>query len=137
MITSVTSKTNAFSKDFFAEKRPVKYARHTPSVNIEELEHEYVLKLAAPGFCREELAVLIKGKVIAIASLKAAPHQDSSLCIKKHCEYDFSVWRRNFVLPQDADPIMCYAFYMNGELLVHIPKGENEKTVDFLRVVIY
>jgi HSP20 family protein len=137
MATPFVQKTKTSSKEFFKERLLVKYARHTPVVNIGELEDKYLLKLAAPGFRREELAVSVKDNKISISSLKPASAAGNELFRNSHCEYDFSVWKRSFVLPPDADAIMIYAAYINGELLVHIPKGGKGEIVDFLKIVVY
>jgi len=137
MAPPFAQKTKTSSKEFFKERLLVKYARHTPVVNIGELESEYLLKLAAPGFRPEELAVSVKGNKIIMASLKSASYAGNELFSNRHCEYDFSVWKRSFVLPSDADAIMIYAVYSNGELLVHIPKGGKGEIVDALKIVVY
>jgi HSP20 family protein len=137
MNTSILSKAKKPSKEFFRDRLNVRHARHTPAVNIQEKEQEYLIKLAAPGFSREELAVNIKRNTISIASLRKSLRPDNELCKKSYYEYDFSQWERKFELPADAEAMMAHAFYVNGELLIHIPKYSQPQIVDFMKVIIY
>ncbi|MEP6844900.1 MAG: Hsp20/alpha crystallin family protein [Panacibacter sp.] len=137
MNTSTTSKMRTSSKDFFRESVNNRFARHTPAVNIQETDQEYLLKLAAPGFQREEIAIEIKNNIISIGSLRKSFRPEHEVYRNSRYEYDFSVWERKFALPPDADAIMANAFYINGELLVHIPKDSRPQSVDFTRVMVY
>jgi len=137
MNTTILSKAKKPSKEFFRERLNARYARHTPAVNIQEKEQEYLIKLAAPGFLREEIGINIKRNTISITSLRKSLRSDSELCKKSHYEYDFSQWERKFELPADADAMMSHAFYVNGELFIHIPKYSQPQIVDFMKVMIY
>ena len=137
MNTTFSSKLRSSSKEFFRERLNNRYARHTPAVNIQERDHEYILKLAVPGFQREEIAIEIKNNIICIGSLRKSFSPENEACRKSRYEYDFSVWERKFALPPDADAMMVNAIYVNGELMIHIPKHSRSEKVDFTKVMVY
>lgn len=137
MDTSLTVKARATAKSFFDERIDIKYARHTPAVNINETRDEYVLCVAAPGFQRDELAIEIKENIMCISSLRKKMRVERNAGANSRYEYDYSSWERKFTLPKDADTILAQALYMNGELLIHIPKHAHPQPIEFLKLMIY
>lgn len=128
------TKPKTIAKKFFKEGINLRHVRHTPSVNIDESDSAYVLKFAIPGFCREEIAISVKDNVMCISSLKERVKKE---CRNSNYEYDFSKWKRRFVLPPDADVIFAQAFYLNGELEIHIPKHSRPQPVEYLTIMVY
>lgn len=90
-----------------------------PAANIDETEQEYIITLAAPGFDREHFNIELKDPLICISARKRGVSQ--ALADRK--EYDFSGWERKFFLPEDADTLMTTAYYLNGELCIHVPRS--------------
>jgi len=103
-----------------------------PAVNIDEDDHEYVLYMGLPGMERKDFDITISNGILAIKANQIA----NARCYRDRCEYSFGGWKRTFLLPGDADVIFSSAHYQNGELVIHIPKGNaiknNEETVIYV-----
>lgn len=95
-----------------------------PAVNIFESATEYLIVMATPGFERENFNIEIDQSIITIAAKKeTAPLS----WVNDRLEYDYTEWTRAFTLPEDADELMAYAQYQNGELAIHLPRNENNE----------
>lgn len=105
-----------------------------PAVNIDETDHEYILMLAAPGFSKEALQVKIEKNIL---SAEASKQPDNLDCIHDCCEYDYHHWKREFILPDDADGLMTRAKYLNGELIIRIPKGKTGDSPFIIPIYVY
>jgi HSP20 family protein len=105
-----------------------------PAANVDENGNEYILTIAAPGFKRENFQVLIEKKSITIAAAKENAQED---CIHGRCEYDYNRWKRDFLLPDDADALLTMARYKNGELVIRIPKGKTDQLSDATPIYVY
>lgn len=115
------------------EKSPVR--QHTvPAANIGESDNNYVISMAIPGLSREEFKIDIEDSLISISALK-----EDKLSVYKidRCEYNFAHWTRVFQLPADADPILANAEYINGELIIHIPKGDAIEQIAKTSIYVY
>jgi HSP20 family protein len=103
------------------------------AMNINEGKEEYIIYVAVPGIQREDIGISIKNKTLTVsAAKKEVLHyfMDSN-------KEDFSNWTECFTLPTDADTIMTAAIYRNGELQIHIPKGNAEATNEVTEVFVY
>ena len=105
-----------------------------PAANVDETGNEYILTIAAPGFKRENFQVLIEKNIITIAATKENSRED---CIHGRCEYDYNRWKRDFLLPDDADALLTMARYKNGELVIRIPKGKTENLPGTTPIYVY
>lgn len=105
-----------------------------PAANIDESDHEYILTLACPGFQKKNFQVLIDKNIITIA---AAKEEAGEKFIQDRCEYDFHRWKRDFLLPDDADALMTRARYRDGELIIRIPKGKTDKLKEAITIYVY
>lgn len=105
-----------------------------PAVNIDETDHEYIVMLAAPGFSKEALQVKIEKDIL---SVEASKKPDNIEYVHDCCEYDFNHWKREFILPEDADGLMTRARYLNGELIIRIPKGKTGDSPFVIPIYVY
>jgi HSP20 family protein len=105
-----------------------------PAANVDETNDEYILTIASPGFKRENFQIMIKKNIITISAAKETPQE---ICIHDRCEYDFPRWKRDFLLPDDADPLLAVARYKNGELVIRIPKGTTEHLSGPTHIYVY
>ena len=97
------------------EKRPLQSA-----INISEADQEYVLYLSTPGMQRENISVSVEKGVITIVGTESKLQAFSDPSEKRSPE-----WKESLKLPQNADPLLTAATCINGELEIHIPKGDN------------
>jgi HSP20 family protein len=116
------------------DSRPNRKKVKVPAVNINESDEEYIVMMAAPGFCKEALHVRIESNILSVEAAK----QDKNLnYIHGLCEYDLNSWKREFVLPDDADGLMTRATYLNGELIIRIPKGKTGSSPYIIPIYVY
>ena len=86
-----------------------------------ESPDEYVLYVAVPGMQRKDFAIAIKGRELIVSANK----KETLHIFHGNEEPTFPRWAEKFKLPEDADTVLTAAVYRNGELAIHIPKGEN------------
>jgi HSP20 family protein len=105
-----------------------------PAANVDETHNEYILTIASPGFKRENFQVMIENDMLTIMAAKKTPEQ---ICIHDRCEYDYTRWKRVFSLPDDADALLARARYKEGELIIRIPRGGNNKLSGITNIYVY
>ena|SRR5258706_13523848 len=101
------------------------------AIHITEDKGEYRLYIAAPGMRREDFFVCIDKNIITISGGK----REETQYYEDRYNED-SEWVQTFVLPENADPLLSCATYINGELEIHIPKGKNTEEKPLL-VYVY
>jgi HSP20 family protein len=94
------------------ERQPLQLS----SINISEADQEYILYVATPGKKREDISVSVEKGVVTIV---AADKNEGTLPRIKN------YWKKTIKLPPNADPLLSAASCINGELQIHIPKGES------------
>jgi HSP20 family protein len=127
-------KTSLFrSGDEVHSHRPKK-AMVVPAANVDETENEYILTIASPGFKRQNFQVFIDKNIITITAAKE-PAQEN--CIHDRCEYDYNRWKRDFLIPDDADALLALARYRDGELIIRIPRGKTDNSTCSTTIYVY
>ena len=132
--TRRVSKTSLFRSSDEQKNHRIKKAMVIPAANVDETDHEYILTLAAPGFKRENLLVMIDQDIITMAATRESNRDQ---CTHDRCEYDYSRWSRSFTLPEDAIALMTRARYKDGELIIRIPRGKTEKYAGITTIYVY
>ncbi len=132
--TKNTFKKNLFrnSEESITNRR--KRVMLTPAANVDETDHEYILTIAAPGFQRKNLQVMIEKDIIIIAAAKEASQES---CTHDRCEYNYTRWKRTFSLPDDAAALHASARYKDGELIIRIPRGKTDKLSGITTIYVY
>ena len=100
-----------------------------PSVNIKETKEGFEVKVAAPGFDKNDFKLELNHDVLTISSEKQAENETKEGEQYTRREYCYSSFKRSFVLPDSADAEKINAEYKNGILDITIPKkaGRNLK----------
>jgi HSP20 family protein len=105
-----------------------------PAANIDETATEYILTIASPGFKKKDFKVNIEKDFIVIT---AAKENLPDNLIHDRCEYDYTQWKRSFLLPDDADALMTRSHYIYGELIIRIPKGKTDQSSCTTTIYVY
>jgi HSP20 family protein len=95
----------------------------TPSVNVSEMEVQYVLKMSIPGFKKEEGFIEIDKDLLTISSEVDAVKQESTEQFSRK-EFGKKSFRRSFHLPGTVHLEKIDASYKNGVLGIAFPKKE-------------
>lgn len=98
----------------------------SPSADISETEHEYVIRAELPAVKKEDVQVTVEDGTITIKGERKQQSVDKKE--KYHrIESFYGTFERTFALPENvnADSIRCES--KDGILTVHIPKIETHK----------
>ncbi len=106
-----------------------------PPVNLDELEHDYIIEVIVPGVKREDILVYLNDDTLTIVLLhKNSEELKNTLQIH---EFETECLERNIILPKDADPDFISAEYKHGVLILHIPKAKDTTKNISKRIVVY
>lgn len=112
-----TNISNFIGSDFLAS---------TPSVNVVESDDSFKIEVAAPGLEKKDFNLIIEKEQLFIESSK-----DESKEVKEQKftrrEFNYTSFKRSFLLPEDVDANKIEAKYENGVLNVILPKVEKAK----------
>ncbi len=96
-----------------------------PAVNILEKGDAFRLELAAPGLEKNDFKVDVDKNVLRIEVNKEFKAEEGETY--KRREFGYYEFRRSFQLPETIDANGIEANYMNGILVIHLPKKEDAK----------
>lgn len=109
--------------DWASRWLPEKAWRSGPAVNVAETEKAYEITVELPGLDAEDVKVTVADEVLTIEGEKNA--ETSSEEPAYHLlERRFGSFRRDMVLPADADPEHVAARIDKGVLHISVPKSE-------------
>lgn len=99
---------------------------HKVPVNISETENGYVLEVIAPGFEKSDFQITLDDHLLTIAVEKhlEKPAMNGAAQPEKQIrkEYDYRNFKRSFTLDEKIDATGIEASYVNGVLLLNLPK---------------
>lgn len=110
------------------------HSNKIPSANVGETDTDYVITIATPGLFRESFQIEIENSIINISALNEKNKTKYKI---DRCEYNYSKWTRAFQLPVDADSMLAQAKYINGELIIHIPRSESNENMVKAFIYVY
>ena len=95
-------------------------------VNVKETEKEFLLEVIAPGFEKTDFKVNIEQDLLTIsAETKEETLAENEKQIRK--EYSYRSFKRSFTLDDKIDATNIQASYVNGVLVLNLPKKEAVK----------
>lgn len=103
-----------FDRSFFNEMK-------MPAVNIKDNGTSFDLELAAPGYKKEDLKVVVKDGVLTISSEKKKESEEEKKGYTRK-EFSYSSFSRSFVLPENVDPDSVKANFADGMLKIGLTK---------------
>jgi len=134
-VKPVSRKLNVFNDfdrifdEFFNTTLPVQRngngLKAAPAVNIIENGDTFRLELAAPGLEKNDFKVDVEQNVLRIEVNKEFKAEEGETY--KRCEFGYFDFMRSFRLPETIDANGIEASYVNGILVVHLPKKEDAK----------
>ncbi len=117
---STTLMENFKDTDLFFEKKPFKSIL-LPSVNIRDKKSSYEVKLAAPGFKKDDFKITTTNNILSIsAETSDVRKQKKENYTRK--EFSFASFTRSFTMPENATKHAMDARYKNGLLTIEIKK---------------
>jgi len=95
-------------------------------VNVKENEKSYEVEVIAPGFEKADFKVNLDQNILTIsAEKKNNVKNESDKQIRK--EYHYRSFKRSFTLDEKIDATQIGATYINGVLILNLPKKEDVK----------
>ncbi|NJD92420.1 MAG: Hsp20/alpha crystallin family protein [Geobacter sp.] len=94
-----------------------------PAVNIIEDEEGLVLTADIPGASKESLDISVEKGILTIS----APAQHTSPGTSAYREFELANYYRQFTIPESLDHEKARADYLNGILILRVPKAEVAK----------
>lgn len=95
-------------------------------VNITENDTQYQLEVVAPGFDKADFSVNLDQNLLTVAAeQKSNTEEKTDKSIRK--EYNFKNFKRSFTVNEKIDVEQIDAKYVNGVLIVSLPKKQMEK----------
>ena len=115
--------------DFFPDNgdfpKPSVRGVSIPAVNVTENKDAFKLKVAAPGFRKDDFKLEIHNGYLTISGKSKEEKEDKDEKFTRQ-EYRYSTFSRTFTLPENIKGEAITAEYTDGVLKVTLPK----KTVD-------
>ncbi len=120
--TSFTDLIDNFFND--AASNGTKALRFQPGVDIVEEENKYAIQLTLPGMKKEDIKIdLHEGKLSVSGERKFVREENK----KYHSvQTNYGAFERSLYLPDNAKPEAIEAEYIDGVLIVSIPKDEKK-----------
>ncbi len=98
---------------------------NTPAANIKENTTHFMIELAAPGFTKGEFDVKIEDKTLRISAEKKSSKDTTNDRFTRK-EFSYEKFIRLFNLPESINQSGISAEYLDGILLVTLPKKTEE-----------
>jgi HSP20 family protein len=95
-------------------------------VNVKEVENGYQLEVVAPGLEKEDFKLDLDKNILTISAEKKA---ETEMKNEKHFrrEYKYQSFKRSFTIDEHIDADNIDAKYVNGVLLLNLPKKAEVK----------
>jgi HSP20 family protein len=95
-------------------------------VNINETDKAYQVEVVAPGFEKTDFKVTLEQNILTVsAERKSEASQENQKQLRR--EYNYKTFKRSFTLDEKLDATNIEASYVNGVLMLNLPKKEEVK----------
>jgi HSP20 family protein len=121
MDTFLTGFPSVFRDDFVTPN-----FKHFAPVNVKEVESGYQLELIAPGLEKEDFKIALDKNLLTV---EAETKGKTEVKDEKHLrrEYKFQSFKRSFTVDENIDTENIDAKYVNGVLILRLPKKAEVK----------
>src|SRR5689334_12503798 len=98
----------------------------SPAVDIQETDHEFILKADLPDVKKDDVKVELDDGVLTIEGQRRKEKEEKDTRFHK-VERSYGKFVRHFTLPTDVDVPNVKAEFKDGVLSVRLPKAANAK----------
>jgi HSP20 family protein len=95
--------------------------KYSPAVNVKESDQSFELELWVPGYKKEQLVMRNADGILLIKATLEEKDEEENYNRK---EFGLNSFERSFKLPDNVKVNAITAKYINGILLVNLPKQE-------------
>jgi HSP20 family protein len=93
--------------------------------NVKETEKSYQLEIVAPGFEKSDFKISLDQNLVTISGEKKNETKENEKQIRN--EYNYHSFKRSFTIDEKIDATGISANYVNGVLILNLPKQEEVK----------
>ena len=122
--SAMPSILSEFFNNDFLERVEKSASNFMPKANIKELEKEYVIELAVPGYSKKDFELNVEDDTLKISAQKEVKKEEKDGDKLIHSEYYIDSFERSFTLSKNVDVDKIGAAYKDGIMTVTIPKKE-------------
>jgi HSP20 family protein len=97
-----------------------------PSVNIIEEKDHFEIHLVAPGLKKDNFQINLEENVLTISYSKTEEKEDEKVKFTRR-EFKINSFKRSFTINQLIDSEQVSATYLDGILVINLPKKEEVK----------
>lgn len=120
---------NFLVPSYGARAKDLKSAGFTPSLDVTENEHGFLVSADLPGMDKEHIDIEVKDEALKISGERHYNHEETTQDGHfKSYERSFGKFERWIGLPKNVDTENIQARYENGVLEVMLPKKELSKS---------
>ena len=95
-------------------------------VNVKETDKSYQMEVVAPGFEKTDFKINLDQNLLTIsAEIKQEVKEENQKQIRR--EYGYRSFKRSFTIDDKIDATAIEASYVNGVLILNLPKKEAVK----------
>jgi Molecular chaperone (small heat shock protein) len=109
----------------------------TPATNVMENENGYSVDIAAPGMTKNDFNIKIdENNVLTVSMEKKEEKKDENKKMRfLRREFSYTQFTKSLILPDDVEKENIEAKIENGVLNISIPKKEEKKAVNAVKVI--
>ncbi|HYC40690.1 MAG TPA: Hsp20/alpha crystallin family protein [Chitinophagaceae bacterium] len=111
---------------FFKNDFPLTNRNESAPVNIVELENKFSVEVFAPGFEKHELSIRVEENLLTISGERKNDRPETKGKLIRQ-EYEPRRFKRSFTLSEAVDATRIDASYINGVLILNLPRKEPVK----------
>lgn len=94
-------------------------------VNVKETEHGYEMEVVAPGFEKSDFRVNLEKNLLTVSAERKTETKEEKQVRR---EYNYRSFKRTFTLDEKIDATGIQASYINGVLVLNLPRKAEVKT---------
>ena len=115
------------SDDFFFNDGFLEEDSLMPAMNVKELDNEFEVEFAAPGFSKKDFEVTLDDHILNVSAKKETEEKEEDKDFMRK-EFSYKSFTRSLKLPETVDNTAdIKAVYKNGILNLHLLKKEPVK----------
>ncbi|MBS1760338.1 MAG: Hsp20/alpha crystallin family protein [Bacteroidetes bacterium] len=95
-------------------------------VNVKETAGSYVMEVVAPGFEKSDFSLNLDQNLLTISAEKNTETKETTEK-QIRSEYNYRSFKRSFTIDEKIDATKIEASYINGVLMLTLPKKEEVK----------
>ena len=125
---------NKFVDELFNDMAPVLHPdfnkfphNEKVPVNVKETNEGYRMEFVAPGFEKADFSVNVDGDLLTVSGEKKEEKGSTSEKLIRR-EYHQKAFKRSFTIDEKIDATKIEASYVNGVLVLNLPKKDEVKT---------